>query len=159
MAQRGFPLTRTMVKAFAWAVAKRSGSDQRFNTELGPSDHWWANFMKRHPQLSLRRTDSLERNRAEAFNQKVVDEYFELLEKSLDKHRLKNKPRHIYNCDKTFLPLDHTREKAVTLKGAKAVYNQATGTSDHITLLCCASAAGIPHPPLLQVLSRVTVSI
>ena len=31
---RGFPLTRTMVKAFAWAVAKRSGNDKRFNEEL-----------------------------------------------------------------------------------------------------------------------------
>ena len=30
MAQRGFPLTRTMVKAFAWAIAKRSGNDHRF---------------------------------------------------------------------------------------------------------------------------------
>ena len=27
MAERGFPLTRTTVKAFAWAIAKRSGND------------------------------------------------------------------------------------------------------------------------------------
>ena len=44
IAQRGFPLTRTMVKAFAWAIEKRSGSDNRFNEVLGPSEHWWTNF-------------------------------------------------------------------------------------------------------------------
>ena len=104
MAQRGFPLTRTMVKAFAWAIAKRSGNDHRFNPELGPSDHWWSNFTKRHPKPTLRKTDSLERNRAEAFNQETVDDYFKKLEEKLDEHELKNKTRQIYNCDETFLP-------------------------------------------------------
>ncbi len=37
MAERGFPLTRTMVKAFALAIAKRSGCAYRFNEELGLS--------------------------------------------------------------------------------------------------------------------------
>ena len=27
MAQMGFPLTRTMIEAFAWAVEKRNGND------------------------------------------------------------------------------------------------------------------------------------
>ena len=63
MAVRGFPLTRTMVKAFAWAIAKRSGSASRFNDVYGPSDHWWQLFKKRHPILTLRRADSQERGR------------------------------------------------------------------------------------------------
>ena len=39
MAERGFPLTRRMVMAFAWAVALRSGKDRCFNSDLGPGDH------------------------------------------------------------------------------------------------------------------------
>lgn len=62
MAERGFPLTRTMVKAFALAIAKRSGCAYRFNEELGPSDHWWQLFKKRHPIIRLRKADSLERS-------------------------------------------------------------------------------------------------
>ena len=149
MANRGFPLTRTMVKAFAWAIAKRSGNDGRFNQEYGPGEHWWANFRKRHPKLTLRKTDKLERSRAEALNPEVVEEYFKLLETTLDENGLKNCPRQIYNCDETFLPLDYSREKAVTLRGTKNVYCQAQGTTDHITLLCCASAAGLPLPPMI----------
>ena len=149
MAQRGFPLTRTMVKAFAWAIAKRSGNGDRFSTENGPGEHWWQNFKKQHPKLSLRQTDSLDHSRAEALNPQIVQEYFKLLEKTLDDNNLKNKPRQIYNCDETFLPLDYTREKAVTTKGVKNVYRQSYGTSEHITMLCCASAAGVAHPPMI----------
>ena len=31
MGERGFPLTRTMVNAFAWAITKHSGNDDRFS--------------------------------------------------------------------------------------------------------------------------------
>ena len=33
MADHGFQLTRTMVKAFAWALAKQPGNGDRFNVE------------------------------------------------------------------------------------------------------------------------------
>ena len=45
MGELGFPLTRTMVKAFAWAIAERSGNDDRFS-QVGPSEHWWQLFKK-----------------------------------------------------------------------------------------------------------------
>ncbi len=47
MSKCGFPLTRTMIKAYAWAISKRSGTSERFNQVLGPGDHWWRNFRKR----------------------------------------------------------------------------------------------------------------
>ena len=53
MANCGFPLTRTMVKAFAWSIAKRCGTCDRFNTEYGPGEKWWTLFKQRHPQLAL----------------------------------------------------------------------------------------------------------
>ncbi len=45
--------------------------------------------------------------------------------------------------------MDCNKEKAVARKGTKNSYCQSYGTSEHITLLCCASAAGIPHPPMI----------
>ena len=53
MADRGFPLTTTMAQAFAWAIAIRSGTQARLNAESGPGKHWWLNFRRRHPELSL----------------------------------------------------------------------------------------------------------
>ena len=149
MADHGYPLTKTMAKVYAWAIAKRVGTGDRFNSEAGPGDHWWYNFKRRHPLVTLRKIDMLERTRAEVLNPGVVHEYFQLLGKTLDDNNLKNKPRQLYNCDETFLPLDHSREKAVTRKKAKSSYCQSYGTSEHITLVCCASAAGIPHPSMI----------
>ena len=149
MANRGFPLTRTMVKAFAWSIAKRCGTSNRFNSEYGPGEKWWVSFRQRHPQLALRRCDSLERSRAEALSPAIVNEYYDLLYSVLDDNGLLNSPRQIYNCDETFVPLDFSREKAVTVRGVKNVYRQSQGTSDHITMLCCASAAGFPLPPMI----------
>ena len=149
MAEQGFPMTREMVMAFAWAIAKRTGKAGRFNVEYGPGKHWWANFKERHPKITLRKTDKLDCCRAECLNPDVVKEYFELLGRKLDENNLKTSPRQLFNCDETFLPLDYIREKAVTKKNAKNVYIQARGTTDHITMLCGASAAGLPLPPMI----------
>ena len=149
MAQRGFPLTRTMTMAFAWAIAKRAGNAERFNPDLGPGKHWWSNFCKRHPRLTLRKSDKLNRTCAECLNPEVVEEYFDLLDKVLTDSNRKNAPRQIYNCDETFLSLDATREKVVTLKNSKNVYAHSHGTTEHISMLCAASAAGFPLPPMI----------
>ena len=103
-------------------------------------------FKKRHPVLALRKSDTLERSRAEALSPAIVKEHFDLLDKTLTENQIMRRPRQIYNCDETFLPLDYIREKAATRKGAKNVYCQALGTTDHITVLCCASAAGLIIP-------------
>ena len=80
MSTCGFPLTRTMVKAYAWAIAKHSNTGTRFNPDLGPGDHWWRLFKQRHPELTLRKVDMLHRSRAEALNSHIVKEYSDLLD-------------------------------------------------------------------------------
>lgn len=82
MAQHGFPLTPTMTKAFAWAIAICYGKGDRFS-EVGLSMHWWTNFRRRHPELTLRKMDNLERSRAECLTPEVVNDHFNLLEKIL----------------------------------------------------------------------------
>ena len=137
MAQRGFPLTRTLTKAFAWAIAVRSGKADRFGKE-GPSENWWTGFSRHHPELTLRKADKLARSQAESLNLEVVKQYFELLNEVMEKSKLKNSPQQIYNCDETFVSLDCTRKKVVTLKKSKNTYMQVQGTSEHITMLCAA---------------------
>ena len=56
MADHGYPLTRTMVKTYGWTIAKKSGNGEHFNKEFGPGEHWWSNFSKRHPKVTLRRS-------------------------------------------------------------------------------------------------------
>lgn len=148
MAKLGFPLTPKMTCAFAWAIAMRSGKEHLFSAN-GPSKNWFTSFRKRHSQLSLRKMDNLERSRAEALNPEVVRSYFELLDKVLTDNGIKNSPRQIYNTDETFIPLNESKEKAVTVKNTKTVYSQSMGSTEHITLLCAGSATGTAIPPMI----------
>ena len=74
MADRGYPLTISMVKAYDWAIANRTGQGHQFNKEFGPGEHWWSNFRKQHPKVTLRWIDLLEHSHSEALYM-----YFQLL--------------------------------------------------------------------------------
>ena len=60
-----------------------------------------------------------------------------------------NTPRQLYNCHETYLPLNISCQKVIAQKNSKHVYVRSRGTSEHITLLCGASAAGIALPPMI----------
>ncbi len=107
------------------------------------------NFRKRHPELTLRKLDKLDRSRASNCDPEVVRDYFAMLKNTLEDNNRSRSPRCIYNCDESFLPLDGSREKAVTHIKRKTAYGQVSGTTEHITLLCGASAAGIALPPMI----------
>ena len=79
----------------------------------------------------------------------VVDQYFECLKVTLEQNNLLNVPRQHFNCDETFLPLNIACEKVIVQKNAKHVYTQSRGTSDHTTMFCGASAAGVALPPMI----------
>ena len=125
---------------------------ERFNEETGPGKHWWSNFRSRHPELTLRTADNLERSRANALTREVVVNYVERLENTLQQI---NSPRQLYNCDETFLPLNISCEKVVTRKNTK----HRVCTTEHITLLCGASAAGVALPPMINVFLEVHIDL
>ena len=92
-------------------------------------------FKKRYPELVLRKADSLERARAEALYEDILNEYFDLLHKCLESNYL----------------LHHLERGVVASRGSKNAYRQTQtqGTTEHITMICCTSAAGLSHPPMI----------
>ena len=80
----------------------------------------------------------------------VVDKYFACLKTTLEDNSLTNAPCQLFNFDKTFLPLNIPCSKVIARKNAGYVYVQSRGTylRTHRTL-CCASAAGIAHLPMI----------
>ena len=135
----------------SWAIAKHSGKADHFSHETGPGEHGWVNFWERHPKLTLRNADKLECSFAEALNPEMVKEYmyFDLLKEMLDWNALTNSLCQLCNCDDTFLPLDYTPEKAVTVKNPSMcmLSPREPLTTVYITVLCTASVAGF-HSPL-----------
>ena len=107
-----------------------------------------ANFQAHHPELTLRTADNLEHSHANALTRDVVNNNFTCLKTTLhEDSNFINAPCQLFNCDVIFLPLNIA--KVITRKYSRHVYAQLRGTSEHITLLCCASAAGVALPPTI----------
>lgn len=148
MARGGFPMTSKIIMAYAWAISKKSGKSSRFSA-TGPSWHWWCDFRRRHPDLTLRSTDKLDRGRARNANKLVLQEYFDLLDKTLVKNNIKDKCDRIYNCDESGIELDNTPHKVLAVKGSRHVYSQSMGTREHVTVHACSCANGTMLPPMI----------
>ena len=85
-----------------------------------PGEEWWRGFIKRHPQLALRKPQSLQLSRAKAACPETIDHwFFKILEPLLHKTGLINHPDQIYNADETSFCLTGRPQKVIACKGAK----------------------------------------
>ena len=144
-AEIGYPKSVREVRALVGAILSNKG-----NSDVGcVSTGWWERFRKRHPTLSLRQGESLAYKRAIATNRDVINKYFDLLEETISKNNLRDRPSCIFNCDESGMPLDFRPGKRIAKKGAKHVLVYGTGIKTQITILACANAAGYAIPPLV----------
>ena len=105
MAARGFSLSVAQTSGFAWCIAKEHNKVHLFSWK-GPSDKWWRGFKSRHPEISLRRPDQLDRGRAAMGNINGLKDYFQSLKNTLESNQLTDKPERIYNCEEAGLSLN-----------------------------------------------------
>ncbi len=111
---------------------------------------WWESFQRRHPQLSLRCPETLSYARAIASSRGVIDDYFDLLEETLVRNDLTNKPAQIFNCDESGFPLSpEAIGKLIAVKGQKHFWVNSSTEKAQITVLACASASGYILPPMV----------
>ena len=68
MSERGFPITRKVLKKLVVDIIKSSGRQTSVNLESGPSDAWVRSFLERHPSLSLRTPHPLENSMLKSIN-------------------------------------------------------------------------------------------
>uniref|UniRef100_A0A4W5MFY0 HTH CENPB-type domain-containing protein n=1 Tax=Hucho hucho TaxID=62062 RepID=A0A4W5MFY0_9TELE len=148
MADHAFPISRTVVKALAVAIIKESGRSTVVNLERGLSDNWWSRFRARHPELSARVPDPLNRARVHGATPAAIKGFFDVYEPIFVSHGLEHKPHLIFNCDETgFADKLKSREKVLCQKG---IYQQQQHTTrEHVTVHCCVSAAGESIPPFI----------
>ena len=62
---------------------------------------WFTNFLKRQSYLSLCKGDAAANVQLHAMTPETLKNYFDLLDKTLTEHNLKQSPAQIYNVDET----------------------------------------------------------
>lgn len=106
-------------------------------------------FMNRNSELALRKGDPTANVRMDYLNKEIMEQYFDMLKKTLLENNLMGNPAQIYNVDESGLPLDHCPAKVVSHKGQKKVCSRTSGNKSQITVIACVSAAGHALPPFV----------
>jgi hypothetical protein len=117
---------------------------------------WYTSFRKRHPQLSIRVSESVSHVRAIGTREEVLSKYFDLLEQTLVDNDIIEKPNCIFNMDETGFSLDPCLPKVISAKGCKHPVSITTGNKSQITVVSACNAAGYVIPPMI-ILDRQTL--
>ena len=110
---------------------------------------WWRGFRDRHPELSLRKPESIDHGRVAHAKPDIIRTYFDVLDATLEENSLMEKPYQIYNWDKAAVFLKRSTQKVLVPIKSKHCHALAQCTNQQITVLCCINAGGGHLPPLL----------
>ncbi|XP_030839669.1 uncharacterized protein LOC762421 [Strongylocentrotus purpuratus] len=146
-----FGITPTQVCEVAYNIAEKSGRPHPFNKTTKKAGYdWLKTFQGRYSHLSIRKPEALSAARARAMNEIVVGRYFDLLDQTMDRLDLKNKPAQIYNCDETGLSSVHKPPRIMATKGKKQVHSKTSGERGfNTTVMACPNAVGNYIPPFV----------
>jgi len=139
----GYPKSRKDLMTLVQQIAENKGIQHLI------SNGWWQSFCKRHPNLTLRAPVALSQARAIATDREVMDNYFDLLEKTLAEYDLVGKPGQVFNMDESGFPLNPKLPKGIFEVGTKNAAAVNSGNKAQITVLACVSAAGHCLPPMV----------
>lgn len=147
LSNRCMPLTRKEFLKLAYQLGESLNLNHRFNKEKkSAGKHFYYDFLKRHPELSLRIPESTSLLRAVGFNKTQVEKFFENLLELCEKYKFS--PSNIFNCDETGVSTVHKQQKVLSLKCNRQVGKLTSAErGKNVTVLFCMSATGLFVPP------------
>jgi hypothetical protein len=136
--RRGIPLTYVTVALYAGEISGQ---------QVGGS--WPKRFLKRHPDLKIKKTQGLETARAKALNQFTVDDFFNMLNELIKEYNIV--PENLYNMDKKGVQLGIGAKVAVMVDSdQKTAYSIEDGNRELVTVIeaICADGSTV-HPAII----------
>lgn len=141
-------ITPMELRKLAYEYAERNDVKNNFNksSRLAGSD-WLCGFLKRNPQISVRKPEATSLNRVMGFNEQEVKHFFENLDEVTKKNNFQ--PSRIFNVDETGITNVHKPSSILAPKGQKQVGGATSGERGRTVSVCCAfNAVGSYVPPM-----------
>ncbi|XP_053686654.1 uncharacterized protein LOC128736197 [Sabethes cyaneus] len=151
LARTGFPVTLKQLRINVGNFIRLSQKRSPFKNGI-PGKKWVQLFLKRHPEVSLRKPSVLARIRATIKKDQIVEWFSKVCEylKQEGLEQLLEEPQRIFNLDETACELVVRKRKCVALKNTKHFYSVfGNGDKESYTALFTASANGKMLPPLV----------
>lgn len=142
LAKMFYGLSPIQFRKLAFAYAEANGIQHSFNkdTKLAGKDFYYG-FLKRHPEISLRKPEGTSLNRIKAFNRHDVQLFFANLDQLYEKYKFT--PDNIYNVDETGITTVQRPSKCLSPKGIKQLGYKTSGErGKNVTIICCMNASG-----------------
>ncbi|XP_034839890.2 uncharacterized protein [Maniola hyperantus] len=149
MESRFFGLTTKDLRRLAYELAEQNNLQHNFCHETKMAGRiWLENFLKRNPDLSLRKPEPTSAARASGFNQVQVKRFFDLLTDLITKHKLT--PDRIFNVDETGMTtVPKSMPRILGTKGKKQVGLLTSAERGQlVTVVCRFGADGSYMPPI-----------
>ena len=142
MSSIGYGYTRADVMNIA---GEYLSSMNRREPSKAMSDKWFYNFLKRWPELSVKKPSGLEMIRARSTSPEIIAKYYVELGTILEKYDLMGRPECIYNVDEKGINSEHRPPNIVGGPNSKPqALISPKGTT---TVIAAGNANGMSIPP------------
>lgn len=151
LAQIGLPLSTKIIRKQAFVFCKVNNIPNCFNDVKSIAGKKWLSlFLKRHPDISLRKAQFMNPARAQKMNKHIVEQHFTEIKRLFDELDIPNHPERLYNMDEKGCRLTlHHQQRVLAAKGAKRVHFVAQEHAENVTIAMCVNAAGMAIPPMI----------
>ena len=145
-----YGLTTEKLASVAFAFAERQKIKHNFNRKkmrAGPD--WVRGFLRRHPEISVRKPENHSMARIEAVNKKNLQQFYDNVSDVM-KSKGPYPPHRIYNVDETGLAPVVEPPRVLAAKGRRKVGQVSTAERGKLTtVIACVSASGAVIPPMM----------
>jgi hypothetical protein len=115
MEQWGFGLSRAKVLGLVGEFVTSNKIKTPFKNNI-PGDEWFSSFKQRH-NLSIKKPQPVEYSRKKMTDPFVINEYFNILARTIAELNINDKPEQVWNLDETSVSHDPKKTKVVGAKG------------------------------------------
>lgn len=119
--------------------------------DFGPGREWYEGFMRRHPELSVRKGEAMSSQRLRGADPFTIKNWYEKLNDLYKKENIGPLDGdRVYNCDESGFCHDPKDVKLIAPKGQKRVSKNIAGSGKkNSTVLACGNANGDKLPPFI----------
>jgi len=143
MARRGFPLREREVRSLATDYATKNGLLVFAQNKTQNAGYFWMQgFLRRHPELKVKRAEGLSAARAQAVNEVKIMHWFDQLKQVLMNANVLNMPEFIWNLDESGLQDVFQSKRAIGESGRQLYQVQAAEKGDTTTIVPVFNAVG-----------------
>ena len=149
LAQRGFPLGMKEVRAIAYSYAQQNCIHGFSDKKQKAGYEWFYGFLKRYPDIGIRKPEALSVARGMGMNQTVLNGWFDQLEAAVDQLGIRMMPGHFWNVDESGLK-DHFIPEKIVGEVGKPCYQSTSGEKGETTTIVAAfNAMGCYVKPMV----------